>query len=81
MRDGGAAAPSGSAVGWRAAFRECFARPESYDTYVAWTEDRYVVRIVPVAERCFGREVSLFGGGARYELGSDFTILKKDYDE
>lgn len=62
-------------------FVECFARPESYDSYVAWTGDRYVVRIIPIKERCFDGGGSLHGGAARYELGPDFKILRAEFDE
>ena len=65
-----------------AMLRACMARPETYDVYVAWTGDRYLVTVLPVIERCVRSGGHLFGGGAHYEIsGTDYSILVKSYDE
>ena len=67
---------------WARVLRICMAKPESYDVYVAWDGARYLVRIIPIIERCVRRGGHLFGGGARYEIsGTDCSILMKHYDE
>lgn len=61
---------------------KCFARPESYDVYVGVKDDRYVVRVIPVSERCLAGGAEIYGGGATYEISmQDYSVLKTIYDE
>jgi hypothetical protein len=61
---------------------KCFTHLESYDVYVGVQGERYIVRIIPVPERCIRGEVQLYGGAATYEIhGRDFSILGKAFDQ
>lgn len=60
----------------------CFARLDAYDAYVNIHEDgSYVVRLLPVVERCVAGGGSVYGGGATYLLSPDFAVIQKQYDE
>lgn len=57
---------------------ECFLRPEAYDVYVGFQDNKYLVRVVAVDERCLQPPARLIHGGGYYEIdASTFVVLRR----